>query len=1365
MTRRLPVLALAVLLGWASVAHAGGNIQVRRPEDPSQIVSAHWDPRRLPIHWQLSKDGLPGSGITNAVLATQLQSAFASWDALATTSVAFSYDGQVEVRDGRTTGAFAPGVDGRNLVTFTDPDFVFDGQLAVTLTTFFTDPTVVTAANADLDGDGIADLPTGTYPAGSIFDADIVFNSGVDWSVSGAAGAFDVQAVALHEVGHLLGLCHSGIRSAVMWPFYGSDTPALRTPTADDVAWVSQLYPAEPVASATFGRIGGTVTNGATGLPVLGAHVYAVDPATQAPMVGSYSADDGTFVVPGLASGPYLLAIEPLDGDPVGLEPFRVNEVVASTLDTSFPDELRDPDEGAVEADPTAFEVIPVTAGATAGGRDLVTNTLTLPGASARLAPGLNQFSWPLGVPAGATAFELLAVLGGPDVVASVDRYVPRTGAFERAEHVAGVARGADFPLRSGEGYVVHMLQERIAGFTGGPDCPALDLAAGLNLIGVPCRPPGYTAFAMLQDLGAAFEVDRIIRWDATAAQFRTAEYSDAGVPAGDDFPIERGEGYSVIMRTAKGGVRLPRAGRVVTPRLSGLSPGRGVPGTIVAILGEGFDPDPAKNLVTFAGVPSAVIVASTTTLTATVPGAAASGPVQVTVGARASNTLDFTVEPAVVQVPAEQTAELVSGQSAEATIDQDGEQDRYTFTALAGSVVTVTAESLAPGVPDLVLVLEDPYGALAASDDNGGGGTNPRINNVALTATGTHTIVVTTVPGSGTGAYRVRLTIATKPAETQLSILGGDNQTGEMGAALDDPLTIFATGPTGAPLAGVPVSYVATEVEVTGQSGGPIEAASVTVATNASGIVSIASVLPNKSGVFEVQVAVAGATPVTFKVAAVSKRVVKVTTSGDNQTGTAGRALGHALEVALADASGAPVAGALVSFQVVTGGGSVTPSGSRTSNALGIVQTTFTLGRHTVERQIVAAFVPGRSKPILFEATATAGDAKKIESDKSSFNRLTLGVTIKNALYVRVLDEFGNPVPFATIDYVTPPGIVATDGVGPDGTEFTHFRTNADGLHVAALSVPVFAHPSFPSDLSAEAQPSIDELGAERLPPYTITARVQGTSLQQTFHAHVDMGPRLVNDSQGSPAGPMGTPLPTTVDMRLVRMERVVRGGDGDFRNDDFTRLREVTVQGGEVHLNVSRRDGHDEEAFGLTQTAPSSYEATTDASGLVKFTMTAGDVSGLVDVSGWIRRVHVVFANAKNVAADFEDQSALSQTTIVNVTGPKVLVDLTDSGSGVDLATIVATLNGTAFFDGHAPPTLLPFFPDRLEITIGGRLVETLGPDLVKDGAFERVILEYWPSRPKLKPTANRVEVGPSADHAGNPDPTIRATEFPFP
>jgi hypothetical protein len=1148
-----------------------------------------------------------------------------------------------------------------------------------------------------------------------------------------------------------------------MWPFLQTDVIAARTPSADDVAWASHLYPAEPALSATFGRISGRVTNGANDLPILGGHVHAVDPATQASVVGSVTADDGTYVLPGLPPGPWLVAIEPLDGDPPGLDPFRVNDVIAGTLDTAFPDEFRNAAEGAVEADPTAFEVITVAAGATAGGRDFVTNTLTLPGASARLAPGFNLFAWPVGVPAGTTAFDLLAALGGPDEVTAVERYVPRTGAFERAEHVDGAAAGVDFPLRSGEGFVVHMKNERLAGFTGGADCPAIDLAPGLNLIGVPCRPPGYTAFALLQDLGTALDVERVVRWDAAAQVYRTARYGTGGVAEGDDFPIDRGEGYMAIMRTAQGGVRLPRAGREVTPEIAGLSPGRGVPGTVVAILGEGFDADATKNLVRFNGVPAAVIVASTTTVTAAVPAAATTGPVTVMVGGRESNGVEFVVEPAVVQVPPGGTVELVSGQQAEAHLGADGEQDRYTFTALAGSVVTITAQALAAGVPDLVLALEDPFGVLVASDDNGNGGTDPRINNFVLHATGTHTIVVTNVPGSGTGGYRVRLAIATQPAPTQLSVLGGDDQNGEQGAPLDEPFTVFATGPTGAPLAGIPVTVVATELDAApAASLGIVEALSVVVATNASGIVSISAVLPNKSGTFDVQLSIPGANPVSFKVAAVSTKIAAVTMRGDQQHGRVGQPLANRLEVVLLGPTSAPVPNALVKFQVIAGGGTISPATPQTSNAAGTAGVTFTLGHQTSARQIVAAFVRGRSKPLLFEAIPEPGAPQKVESNKSTFHRLTVGATILNATFVRVLDQFGNPVPNLEVTYQKPDGITVAPGVGPDGAVFPDFRTNADGLHVAALGVPT--HFVGTGEFAADVTPTINELGARTgSNHFTVTAHVAGTSLTQAFAVDVDMGPRLLADGLMSVAGPMGTALGTPVAMRLVRIQRVPRG-DGDFRNDDFARLLSTGVNNAVVHLDVRRRDGLDETSVGLNATRAPFTDTVTDANGGVSFPLTLGDVSGLVDVIGRINKVLVTFPSGGNQTVQFDDPSSLSQATLVRVQGPRVVVDLTDSGSGVDLSSVVAKLNGKAFFDGANPPLVLPFFPDRLEMIVGGRPLTTLGEDLVTRGGFDRVLMHWFPSRPELQAT-NVVEAGPHRDQAGNKDDSTATFNFPWP
>jgi hypothetical protein len=1358
--KRVRCLALAILgattlalcPGWA---RAGGNLEIRHPANPSIIIPTRWDTRRLPIRWLLSKDGLPGSGIDIATLETEIQAAFDAWQALPTSAAAFTFGGQVEARDAHLDGALALGVDGRNLVTFTDPDLVFaPGVLALSLTTSFSGDTVVTAANADLDGDGTPDLPEGTYPAGSIFDSDIALNSSVDWSVSGAAGTNDVRAVALHEIGHMLGLCHSAIRDAVMWPFLSEDVQSVRLPTPDDVAWVSRFYPSEPAASAAFGRIAGTVTNGANGLPILGAHVYVVDPATQASVVGGYTRDDGGYELPGLAPGNWLVAVEPLDGDPPGTEPFRVNDVVAGTLDTNFPDEFRDANEGAVEADPTAATAVPVTAGATTGGIDIVTNTLTLPAASIALPSGFSLFAWPVAVPVGTTAFDLLDALGGPTEVSAVDRFDPRTGAFERAEHLGGVASGVDFNVRRGDGYAVYMQHDRIVSFTGATDCPALDLARGLNLIGVPCRPPGYTAFALLADLGTALEVDRVARFDPETAAYEIADYDAGGIPEGADFPIAHGEGYVVVMRTPKGGVKLPRPGREVTPRIDGLSPGRGVAGTVVAILGEGFDPTPAKNLVTFNGVPGATIVATTGTLTAVVPGAATSGPVRVTIGGKVSNAVDFVVEPAVVHPGDGAPTELVSGQTAEATLSADGEQDRYTFTALAGSVVTVTATALNPGVPDLVLVLEDPFGAIAAIDDNGGGGTDPRLNNFVLTATGTHTIVVTNVPGSGTGSYRVTLSIATRPAETQVSILSGDVQTGEPGTELADPLTVFATGPTGAALAGIPVTIVATEGEVEGQTiPGPIQAGTIVIATNASGIVSIKSQLPNKTGLFTIQVAIPGAkTVVSFKVAATSGRVTQVTMVGDGQHGLVDTLLPAPIAVVLKTATGMPVPGAAVQFKVVSGGGTVTPTGARQSDAAGMVAVTWKLGKLVTAPQIVAAAVPGRARPLLFEAIPDPGAPAKISADKTNFTRVTLGTNILNALFVRVLDAFGNPVPDTTVTYFAPGGLTVRPGVGPDGVVFPDFKTNAEGLHVAAVGVIVKVPPpsSTCHDLLADTVPTIDEFGKRRgLDPYEITASVPGVS-SNPYHVDVDMGPRLAFAEGAVLEGPMGASRPLALG--LERFERFDRNGDNNFVPDPFDCFTSVRVASQVVHLTAHRTDLHDETAEGLIPTRGYPSDTPTDAGGTALFSVTLGDVPGTVVVGGNIKKVHVVFPRAQGMTADFEDPSQLSTGLIANVQGPRLLVDLKDNESGIDLKTIVAMLNGTPFFNGAAPPGLLKDFPDRLEVFVGDRALKTIDAALVRDGAFNHVGISYFPSRPKLMASGNMLALGPFKDRAGN-------------
>jgi hypothetical protein len=62
------------------------------------------------------------------------------------------------------------------------------------------------------------------------------------WSLGAAPGAFDVETVALHEIGHILGLQHTTVNGAVMFPSVTSNS-TLRVLQPDDLAGIRALYP------------------------------------------------------------------------------------------------------------------------------------------------------------------------------------------------------------------------------------------------------------------------------------------------------------------------------------------------------------------------------------------------------------------------------------------------------------------------------------------------------------------------------------------------------------------------------------------------------------------------------------------------------------------------------------------------------------------------------------------------------------------------------------------------------------------------------------------------------------------------------------------------------------------------------------------------------------------------------------------------------------------------------------------------------------------------------------------------------------------------------------------------------------------
>jgi len=63
--------------------------------------------------------------------------------------------------------------------------------------------------------------------------------------VDGALGGFDIETVALHEIGHLLGLMHTDVSGSVMFPTVSANS-TLRSLQSDDLAGIRALYPPFP---------------------------------------------------------------------------------------------------------------------------------------------------------------------------------------------------------------------------------------------------------------------------------------------------------------------------------------------------------------------------------------------------------------------------------------------------------------------------------------------------------------------------------------------------------------------------------------------------------------------------------------------------------------------------------------------------------------------------------------------------------------------------------------------------------------------------------------------------------------------------------------------------------------------------------------------------------------------------------------------------------------------------------------------------------------------------------------------------------------------------------------------------------------
>ena len=84
-------------------------------------------------------------------------------------------------------------------------------------------------------------LAHGFFPPvnGASAAGDIHFDTAELWKVGFGGPGFDIFQVAAHEIGHAIGLDHTGVPGSLMNPFY---TEAFSGPQADDIAGAQFIY-------------------------------------------------------------------------------------------------------------------------------------------------------------------------------------------------------------------------------------------------------------------------------------------------------------------------------------------------------------------------------------------------------------------------------------------------------------------------------------------------------------------------------------------------------------------------------------------------------------------------------------------------------------------------------------------------------------------------------------------------------------------------------------------------------------------------------------------------------------------------------------------------------------------------------------------------------------------------------------------------------------------------------------------------------------------------------------------------------------------------------------------------------------------
>ena len=274
---------LTVLVASASTAVAAVRLTYPVFGTPTKVF---WSRDAFPIQYEIDGRLLSSAPNAEAVIGK----AFDAWTGIDEANITFS---EIPFVKGD-----AAGKNGRNSITAVSDLFKDQGMLAVTTNWYGDD--------------------------GKMIEADIQVDANL------MSSNYNVQLAIEHEVGHLLGLDHSAVLSAVMYPYVTTGTAAPLD--SDDRIAMAAIYPKQTNGAILKGSVMGT--SGA----IFAAQVVAVNERGE-PVATGLTDQSGNFELEGVPAGSYRLYAEPLDGP---VDPNNLAGVYRLAKVDSFPTEFMD---------------------------------------------------------------------------------------------------------------------------------------------------------------------------------------------------------------------------------------------------------------------------------------------------------------------------------------------------------------------------------------------------------------------------------------------------------------------------------------------------------------------------------------------------------------------------------------------------------------------------------------------------------------------------------------------------------------------------------------------------------------------------------------------------------------------------------------------------------------------------------------------------------------------------------------------------------------------------------------------------------------------------------------------------------------